>query len=54
MIGLRQPYEISEKEKRDALKHQYEDPFDDLIKVMQNYVDELTEPKYAPPAHWEA
>jgi hypothetical protein len=47
--------EITEKEKREALKHSYEDPYDDLLKVMQNYIDELTEPgsKYTPPVHGE-
>ena len=47
---MRQPMEMTEKEKREALKHSYEDPYEDLIKVMQNYIDELLEPpKYIPP-----
>ena len=51
VIGLRQHEKITEKEKKDALKKMYEDPFEDLLNIMQGHIKELLEPypKYQPP-----
>lgn len=42
---LQGPKQLTEKEKRDALKKTYEDPFDDVLKIMKEHIEDLLEPK---------
>lgn len=41
IIGLRAHEKVTADEKREALETTYEDPFEDLFKIMQQNIDEL-------------
>jgi hypothetical protein len=45
IVGLRNPEKVTEQEKREALKKTYEDPFVDLMQIMQQQIEEWTEPQ---------